>query len=451
MLPIMAVSAMVFLAIYALLIQSQMEQELHDKVLLVAKVHSLTVAEPLWTLNMEGLERSVQTIVVHPEITCAEVLESDEHSRFSWPGDCSAVAEVDQLHTTALTFHNQPVGQLKLYYSDVPLIDSLTHEVLIGALFFFLLAVVAGIVAFGALKLIVGKPLSRLLNSIESTEQGGSHNLVSWNSHDEMGSVIGAYNRMVKQADSDTQDLIVAREQAEQAVETKSRFLANMSHELRTPLNAVIGITEMLKEEAEDQNLDTEPHARVAAAGRHLLELIDNVLDFSKIEADKIELSPEPIETHDFLLDLVATAEPLAAKNHNELKLETENIPESMTIDVTRLRQIILNLLGNACKFTDHGTIILNAEGLNVGSQAKVRFTVSDTGIGISEEKCRALFDEFSQADTSTTRQYGGTGLGLAISQRLCELMGSRISVSSQIDKGSEFSFEVDVNADEYD
>jgi len=446
MIPVMALAALVFLAVYALLIQLQMKQELTDKVLLVAKVHSLAVSEPLWTLNMEGLERSVQTIVVHPEITCAEVLETNKLSRFSWPDNCESASEVDQLYSTALTFHNQPVGQLKLYYSNVPLINSLTHEVLIGALFFFLLAIVAGVVAFSALKLIVGAPLSKLLSSIQSTDQSGTHQLVSWTSHDEMGSVITAYNRMVEQADTDTHNLILAREQAEQAVETKSRFLANMSHELRTPLNAVIGITEMLREEAEDQNEDTEPHSRVAAAGRHLLELIDNVLDFSKIEAEKIELLAEPIVAQDLISDLVATAEPLAARNGNTFKLETSKIPDTIHVDVTRLRQIILNLLGNACKFTHDGTITLSVEGSNNHPEPTIRFTVTDTGIGISDEKCRSLFDEFSQADTSTTRQYGGTGLGLAISQRLCKLMNSQILVKSEEGKGAEFSFEITVN-----
>ncbi|MBX2880909.1 MAG: hybrid sensor histidine kinase/response regulator, partial [Granulosicoccus sp.] len=268
-------------------------------------------------------------------------------------------------------------------------------------------------------------------------------------SQDELGSVIDAYNRMTKQAETDTHNLILAREQAELAAETKTRFLANMSHELRTPLNAVIGITEMLREEAEDRQEDTEPHTRVAAAGRHLLGLIDNVLDFSKIEADKIELSPEPIELQSLLTDIIATTEPLALRNKNSLQLQTDDIPDLIYADSTRLRQIILNLLANACKFTENGSVVLKVERAPTENRNLIRFTVADTGIGISKEKCLSLFDEFSQADSSTTRQFGGTGLGLAISQRLCKLMKSRIEVDSHVGEGSAFSFVLPVGSEE--
>ncbi len=444
MIPVMALAALVFLSLYTLFIQKAMERELNEKILLVSQVHSLAVAEPLWTLNMDGLERSVQTIALHPEITCAEVLESNTLSRYSWPTDCQEVKQTDRLYTTELEFHEQPVGHLNLYYSNKPLIADLIQEVFIGALLFFLLATVAGLVAFGALKLIVGSPLSQLLRSIKSTEQGHSDTLVQWSSNDEMGTVIDAYNRMIEQSDLDTQALVVAREQAELAAETKSQFLANMSHELRTPLNAVIGITEMLREEAEDRQEDTEPHTRVAAAGRHLLGLIDNVLDFSKIEANKVDITPEPIMLQEFLEDVVQTANPLAKKNTNAIELITTNLPSIFQTDPVRLRQILLNLLANACKFTDNGNITVKVEQVEGHDVPVLQFSVTDTGIGINTEKLKSLFDEFAQADSSTTRQYGGTGLGLAISQRLCQLLGGHISVESEVGKGSTFLFKLE-------
>ena len=443
MIPVMALAALVFLTLYTLLIQTTMERELNEKILLVSQVHSLAVAEPLWTLNMDGLERSVQTIVLHPEITCAEVLESNTLSRYSWPTDCQELNQTDRLYTTNLEFHDQLVGHLNLYYSNKPLIADLIREVFIGALLFFLLVTVAGLVAFGALKLIVGSPLSQLLRSIKSAEQGNTDVIVQWSSNDEMGTVIHAYNRMIEQSERDTQALVVAREQAELAAETKSQFLANMSHELRTPLNAVIGITEMLREEAEDRHEDTEPHTRVASAGRHLLELIDTVLDFSKIEANKIDIVLEPIRLRNLLEDIVETAKPLAQKNSNVIELLSIELPEIFETDAVRLRQILLNLVANACKFTDHGTVTLQVESLDTEAYASLRFSVTDTGIGISAEKLSTLFDEFAQADNSTTRRYGGTGLGLAISQRLCHLLGGSITVESEVGKGSTFAFEL--------
>ncbi len=439
----MGLAALVFLVIYTLLIRSTMERELNEKLLLLAEVHSLAVAEPLWTLNLEGLERSVKTIVVHPEISCAEVLETNDLSRYHWPANCQAILNKDQPYTSELRFHNQLVGHLNLYYTNVPLIEVLTREVIIGALFFFLLASVAGIVAFAALRLIVGSPLSRLLKSIKITQRHEEGHLVDWSSNDEMGSVIEAYNRMIEKADADTRNLVLAREQAELAVQAKSMFLANMSHELRTPLNAVIGITEMMREEAEDRHEDTEPHTRVAAAGRHLLGLIDSVLDFSKLEADKIELSPEDIPVQDMLNDLIETAQPLAVRNGNTLTLQIDNLPATIHADPTRLRQIIFNLVGNACKFTHRGAITLQAIGVNDPVNPGVCFSVTDTGMGIAKEKLGTLFDEFSQADNSTIRQHDGAGLGLAISQRLCLLMGGSIDVKSVEGRGSKFFFQL--------
>jgi adenylate cyclase len=242
--------------------------------------------------------------------------------------------------------------------------------------------------------------------------------------------------------------LAEARDAAMEATVAKSRFLANMSHELRTPLNAVIGITEMLIEDTEESgNRDArEPLERISRAGNHLLQLINEVLDLSKIEAGKLEINYETVDVGALVHDLVGEVEPLAAKNSNRFVVECPPDIGTVRSDPTRLRQIILNLLSNACKFTEHGQVSLSvSRGLSNGEEF-LAARVADTGIGLTEEQLGKLFKEFSQADSSTTRKYGGTGLGLAISDRLCRMMGGRIEVESKVGVGTTFSMRLPVD-----
>jgi adenylate cyclase len=238
--------------------------------------------------------------------------------------------------------------------------------------------------------------------------------------------------------------LEIARDQATEASRIKSRFVASMSHELRTPLNAVIGITEMLQEDAQElgHHEFLEPLERASRAGRHLLHLINDVLDLSKIEAGKLDLHLDDVEVHKLLLDAVNTAAPLAEKNHNQLLLDCPDDLGILRTDTMRLRQILLNLVSNACKFTEQGKVSVSAarEVSKRDDQSWLRLSVADTGIGMTAEQVGRLFQEFSQADSSTTRKYGGTGLGLAISQRLCQLLGGDISVTSEPGVGTEFT-----------
>jgi CheY-like chemotaxis protein/two-component sensor histidine kinase len=215
-----------------------------------------------------------------------------------------------------------------------------------------------------------------------------------------------------------------------------------MSHELRTPLNAVIGITEMLKEDAEDLGQDDflEPLDRIHRAGNHLLHLINEILDLSKIEAGRLELHLEEVDVAALMRDIATTAEALAAKNHNRLEVHCPADLGSMHTEPMRIRQIILNLLSNACKFTENGEVTLTVARDRADGDDRFTFTVSDTGIGMTAEQMAKVFEEFSQADSSTTRRYGGTGLGLAISQRLCHLMGGDIAVDSTPGAGSTFT-----------
>jgi signal transduction histidine kinase/DNA-binding response OmpR family regulator len=241
------------------------------------------------------------------------------------------------------------------------------------------------------------------------------------------------------------QEINSARRAADDANAAKSQFLANMSHELRTPMNAIIGYSEMLKEEAQDQNaVDFIPDLeRICQASQHLLRLINDVLDLSKVEADKVELYPEAIDIERFIDEVSTSIIPAIEANDNRLIIEEVGEIEDIFNDATRVKQIILNLLSNAAKFTHEGTIRLTFNRYQHDGLWWFEVSVSDTGIGMNQEQIDKVFDPFTQADASTTRKYGGTGLGLAICKRYCELMGGTIRVESEEGKGSTFTMRI--------
>src|SRR5690349_17836695 len=237
-------------------------------------------------------------------------------------------------------------------------------------------------------------------------------------------------------------ELLKAKQAAEEASRAKSAFLANMSHELRTPLNAIIGYSEMLAEETQDLGkIETvQDLQKIQAAGKHLLALINDVLDLSKIEAGKMGLHLETFDVTDLVEEIVTALEPAAAKNGNKIKIQMADNLGMMRADITKVRQILFNLLSNACKVTDHGTVSIDVDQSTKERSDWIRFCVRDTGIGITAQQKENLFKEFAQADTSISRKYGGTGLGLAITHRFVQLMRGRISVESEPGKGSNFT-----------
>ena len=243
-----------------------------------------------------------------------------------------------------------------------------------------------------------------------------------------------------------------AREEAEAANHAKSRFLANMSHELRTPLNAVIGYSEMIQEELLDEGRGADDTIlsdaqRIQQAGKHLLAMISDVLDLSKIEAGHMALVLEELTLTTFIEELTETVHPLILKHSNRFTTHIDVSPTALVTDEMRLRQILLNLISNAAKFTKNGDITLRIEADPTSSQ-HVLFRVSDTGIGMTNDELDRVFDAFRQADESTTRLYGGTGLGLALCTRLSELLGGSISATSAPGEGTTFTLKLDAHLD---
>ncbi len=230
---------------------------------------------------------------------------------------------------------------------------------------------------------------------------------------------------------------------AESATRVKSQFLANMSHELRTPMNAILGYSEMLMEEAEESgDTSSVPDLKkIRSAGQHLLALINDILDLSKIEAGKMDLLVETFSVAATIEQALDAVRPILEKNQNRLEVAIGDGVDTMQADVTRVRQILVNLLGNAAKFTSRGAVRLRAALHRDGAGAEwIRVDVEDTGIGMSPEQQSRLFTAFSQADASTTRRYGGTGLGLALSRQVAQMMGGTIECTSALGVGSTFT-----------
>jgi len=237
--------------------------------------------------------------------------------------------------------------------------------------------------------------------------------------------------------------------QLQQASENKSQFVSSMSHELRTPLNAIIGLTDMLVTNAARFGTEKakEPLQRVHRAGTHLLGLINQVLDLSKIEAGKLELNPQTVQLRALINEVIDTARQLAEQNKNRLVVDAQENLGALTVDPMRLRQILLNLLSNACKFTKEGEVRLRARRVANGGRW-VELAIADTGIGMTPEQQAKLFEEFSQADATTAQRFGGTGLGLAITRKLARMMGGDVTVTSEPGKGSVFTVRLPGRAD---
>jgi signal transduction histidine kinase len=317
------------------------------------------------------------------------------------------------------------------------------------------------------LQALVFQPLLDLAKAVKTISDRKDYGIRATNtSSDEIGELITGFNGMLEQIQRRDQDLLqhgkalslrsaelsaandklsVAIVKAEEASRAKSEFLAKMSHELRTPLTAIIGYSELLKEELEEER--DESHLvdldRIHAAGKHLLTLINDILDISKIEAGKMELQLHTFLVADVIDDVISMTRGLVEKNGNRLSFKQDGDVGAMHSDPVKLRQILWNLIGNSGKFTRGGSVELRVSSFQKDDEKWLSFQVWDTGIGISEENQKKLFQLFTQADDSTTRKFGGTGLGLAITQRFARMMGGEIVVSSTPGTGSIFDVQL--------
>ena len=374
-----------------------------------------------------------------------------------------------------VTLNGDRVGTL-LLQSDMSQWSMRARRYATICLVFALVSVFLAFLVSSKLQKVISGPIMHLEDTMKMVSANKNYEVRAVKSYsDEIGSLIDGFNAMlsdiqqrdgalrgandelqtrtleleeeVSQRKQAQEELLNAKHVAEEASRAKSTFLANMSHELRTPLNAIIGYSEMLEEEARDSEKadDIRDLQKIQLAGRHLLSLINDVLDLSKIEAGKMPLHLETFDVRLMVSEIVTTLQPAIEKNKNALRVRVADEVSAMRADVTKVRQILFNLLSNACKFTDHGTIGLDVDRKLENGQDWIRFQVSDTGIGIAAKQKENLFKEFAQADTSIARKYGGTGLGLAISYKFVQLMKGRISVESELGRGATFTAELPV------
>lgn len=406
---------------------------------------SLTAS--LWVEDREQLALQVEGLMKLPNISYIAVVERDNQRQefgtklseyqyqTSWPMEHVFGSKVFKLANLEIQSNLYPIYQ-GLFNKFIILLLSQAIQIFIVALF----------IIFFVYRIVV-KPLSDMSETVSVLTDEQLPNEITIqqrNYDDEITTLMNSYNNSVQRIRNNYHELLLAKQESEDANRKKSEFLANMSHEIRTPMNGIIGTASLLK----DMPLTAEQKEFVEmlySSSMNLLELINDILDFSKIEAGQLVLARDPLNLFELSRDVEATFSSVAKKKGIRFSCHvSRNIPSTLLGDITQLRQVINNLTSNAVKFTGEGFVRIDIRLVDSTiEKAKVRFSITDSGIGIAPESQGHIFEKFQQADGGTTRNYGGTGLGLSICASIVELMGSQIKVTSEVDDGSCFEFDV--------
>ncbi len=462
-------------------------QTLRRESVTIAQMLADSSAAALTFHDVQAARETANTLRAEPRVAEACFYDQDGNVVASYRRDrehdpCPPASTVKSLHYSRqhlwvfypVAVNGEVVGALFLKIGLAELYTRSLRYGLISAIVLCLASLFALLLS-ARLQRMISDPILHLTHVASEVSGGGSYDLRAVKTfEDETGILIDQFNAMMetinerdlqlKRAQDELEmrveertlslqneiterksiehSLVNAKLAAEEANAAKSAFLANMSHELRTPLNAILGYSEMLEEDAGEMGLTDyqKDLQKIEAAGRHLLALVNDVLDISKIEAGALEVRLEAVEVAELTDGVVATIEPLARRNDNQLIVHAGEGGAVVHVDLVKFRQSLLNLLSNACKFTESGIISLSVERSREGDREFILWRVSDNGIGIEPDDMKRLFRPFSQVDASVTRRHGGTGLGLAISQRLCRLMGGDITVESTPGRGSTFT-----------
>ena len=373
----------------------------------------------------------------------------------------STPSEEDEFELDVENIDEKIIGYAEVIYSKDKLREAQTQvATLIAIVGILSVSILSIILRYGLLRLF--RPLGMIANIMQQSRNTGEHLLAKVSGAKEIHDIASAYNNMMtvlKQQEYDlithrdqleaevdirTKELVQARDNALVASQHKSEFMANMSHELRTPIQSIIGYGELVVEELElEGNFELiDDMDKISKNSQRLLNMINDLLDLAKIEAGKLNIVQSEILVEELVINLLDTIGPLAQKNKNTFKINQNCTLSQITNDKEKLEQLLLNLLSNACKFTNNGQITLSISN----DDTHIYFEIQDTGIGLSKEQQSYIFDEFRQVESSHSRRYSGTGLGLAISQRFVELMKGMITVKSELNKGATFTVSLPID-----